>query len=276
MKLSVSVMAHPKRSHLVAGLIEALGIGDDRMVLDRKNDRWDTGRRAWEAHDPDADWHVVIQDDAIACADLVAGLARALDHVPAECIVSPYVGTRRPAKRKVERAVDAARAADASWIVMQALNWGVGIAAPVWTIPEMVAWCETETAYPNYDKRVGRYYLRVLGWHTWCTWPSLLDHRDDEPSLCSDGPGQPPHGPGRVAHEHWTGSALDLDWSKGSVVLEPMGGPRRPEPPLTSKIRAWYDARGRRRLVRIGSSRDAQLAADPAWSESPIKEAAHA
>src|SRR5690606_25850971 len=27
--------------------------------------RWATGRAAWELHDADADWHLVIQDDAV-------------------------------------------------------------------------------------------------------------------------------------------------------------------------------------------------------------------
>lgn len=211
-KLSVSVMAHAKRAHLVPELAERLGIAEEQVVWDRHNNRWDTGRRAWEAHDPTATHHLVVQDDAVVCRDLRAGLERGLAHVPAEAIVSPYVGTRRPMVQKVINATRAATEARASWIVMRGLNWGVGILAPVPVIADMLPWCDQQT-YPNYDRRVGRYFLEVLRWPTWCTWPSLVDHRT-VPSLCG-------HGGGRQAH-HFLGedaSALGVDWASGSVIM---------------------------------------------------------
>jgi hypothetical protein len=215
-KLSVAVMAHRKREHLIPELVDRLGIGDDQVLWDRKGDRWDTGRRAWEAHDPAATHHLVLQDDALVCRDLIAGLEVALDHVPADALVSPYTGTRRPLSGVVEKAVGQARAADAAWIVMRALNWGVGIVAPTPSIDDMLRWGDRQS-YPNYDRRVGRYYYLVTCWPVWCTWPSLIDHRADTSSLCG-------HGPGRVAHE-FTGedrSALDVDWAAGSVEMDGM------------------------------------------------------
>lgn len=216
--MSVAVMAHPKREHLVAELVDQLGVDDDQVVWDRRNDRWDTGRRAWEAHDPTADYHFVIQDDAVACQDLIAGLEVALDHVPDEAIVSPYTGTRRPMSGIVENAVAAAREAAASWIVMRALNWGVGIIAPTSTIDDMLIWGDRQS-YPNYDRRVGRYFYLVKCWPVWSTWPTLIDHRThaEAPSLCG-------HGPGRVAHGFAgvDASALDVDWSSGSVEMAGM------------------------------------------------------
>lgn len=218
-RLSVAIMAHPKREHLVAELLESLGDHTTVAVAwDRRNNRWDTGRRAWEAHDPDADYHLVLQDDAVVCRDLVAGLEHALEYVPDAAIVSPYTGTRRPLSNIVEAAVARARAADAAWIVMRALNWGVGIVAPTGTINEMLAWGDRQS-YPNYDRRVGRYYYLVKCWPVWSTWPSLVDHLDHDraPSLCN-------HGPGRVAHEFAGGeaSALEIDWSAGHVEMDGM------------------------------------------------------
>lgn len=212
MKLSVKIMAHKKRAALIPDLVQRLGITDDDVIWDRKQDRWDTGRRAWEAVDKTADWGCVIQDDAMVCSDFIAGMEQALDHVPQTCLVSPYVGTRRPAASKVERAVREARNADVSFIEMPSLNWGVAITAPTTVIPSMLPWCDRQ-AYPNYDRRIGRYVIDVLGWPTWCTWPSLVDHREI-PSLVG-------HGSGRTAHE-FIGedvSALAIDWSKGSVRL---------------------------------------------------------
>lgn len=216
--LSVAVMAHPARAHLVDELVDALEIGADRVVWDTNNNRWHTGRRAWETYDPAADYHFVIQDDALVCRDLIAGLEKALDHVPAEAIVSPYTGTRRPMSGIVENAVGEARAAGAAWIIMRALNWGVGIIAPTSSIDDMIAWADKQS-YPNYDRRVGRYYYLVTCWPVWSTWPTLIDHRDHDtaPSLCG-------HGPGRVAHGFigTDRSALEIDWAAGSVTMAGM------------------------------------------------------
>lgn len=205
-RLSVAVMADKRRAHLVKELVKRLGIEPDRVVWDRLNNRWDTGRRAWQAHDPDADYQMVIQDDALVCQDLIPGLEKALDHVPGKAIVSPFVGTRRPAPAKMDRAVQLADDLNATWLILGPLNWGVAIIAPTYTIKDMIRWCDKQT-YPNYDKRVGQFYRRVLTWPTWHTWPNLVEHLE-VPSLVG-------HGGGRVSRKFIgaDASALDVDWS---------------------------------------------------------------
>lgn len=212
MKLSVKIMAHKKRAAFIPELVQRLGLTDDDVIWDRKDNRWDTGRRAWEAIDQTADFGCVIQDDARVALDLIAGLENALMHVPRNCLMSPYIGTRRPVAARVERSVHAARAANASFIEMPSLNWGVGIIAPTHIIDDMLPWCDKQD-YPNYDRRIGRFAIDVMRFSTWCTFPSLVDHRETA-SLVG-------HGGGRVAHdfigEH--ASALSVDWTKGSVKL---------------------------------------------------------
>lgn len=259
--LSVAVMAHEKRADLVPELVDRLGIGDDQVVWDSgNNNRWDTGRRAMLAHDPDADFHMVIQDDAVVCRDLIPGLQAALDHVPPDALVCPYVGTRRPMAERVEAAVEQAEERRASWIVMQTLNWGVAIVVPTRTIPDMIAWAD-KLAIPNYDKRVGQYYWRRLNWPTWHPWPSLVDHRD-VPSLSG-------HGPDRHAHR-FAGedvSALDLPWDGPQVMaIDWLTRGRRRQ-----MRRAGYEGRplvrftrvtgpkGRYLIVPAGSDRDRRL-----------------
>ena len=209
MKVSVSVMAHPLR----AALVEELTASLDRpaqVAWDRHNSAWDTARRAWEAHDPSATHHLVLEDDAVACRDLVAGLELALEHVPAEAAVSLYVGTLRPDGRRVAAAVNRADRAGAAWVVMSDIKWGVALAAPVAVIPEMLAHGDS----PAYDWNVRSYFARRR-WPVWCTWPSLVDHRD-VPGLVRHQ--VPPSGP-RRAHRFASGSALDVDWSAGSVWM---------------------------------------------------------
>lgn len=231
--LSVKIMAHPKRAEYVPELVERLGITDADVAWDTDNTRWHTGRRAWQLVDQDADWGMVVQDDALVCRDLIAGLETALDHLPEPGIVSPYIGTRRPAANQVERAVQEARDADASWVKMPSLNWGVAIVLPTAIINGMIRWCNQQR-YPQYDRRIGRYAIDVERLNTWCPWPSLVDHRDGQ-SLVG-------HGQGRKAHKFLgqDASALDLEWNKGFVVL---GGhrlvasrrfPAKPEPGSTT------------------------------------------
>lgn len=203
-------MAHPKRTAGATGVADALGLGSDRIVWDRCNSVWDTARRAWLTFDPEATHHLVIQDDAVPCLDLIAGTEKALTHVPDEAVVSLYTGTRRPMVREVNRAVARADEEDASWIVLNALCWGVAVILPTHIIPEMVANCDTQGT-PGDDIRIRRFAQSVLKWPVWHTWPSLVDHQDDG-SLIG-------HGTGRHAHRFLGAeiSALDVDWAKPVV-----------------------------------------------------------
>lgn len=210
--LSVKVMAHPKREQFIPELVERLGIDASDVIWDNDDTRWHTGRRAWQAIDQDADWGMVVQDDALVCRDLIPGLEEALDHLPEVGVVSPYIGTRRPSANQVEQAVREAKDADASWVKMPSLNWGVAIVLPTSIINGMIRWCNQQR-YPQYDRRIGRYAIDVERLNTWCPWPSLVDHRDG-PSLVG-------HGTGRKAHVFLgeDKSALDLRWNKGYVTM---------------------------------------------------------
>lgn len=221
-RLSASVMAHPSRAHLVKPLIKQLGLTGDNVAWDRIGERWDTGRRAWQLHDPNAEWHIVIQDDVITVRDLIPGLARALDHLPGPGNVCPFVGTRRPVQRVVQPLVARANYRRSSWIELPSLFWGVAIAMPVEHIDDMIAFGDAITEYPNYDKRVGQYFVQVQQWPTFCTWPNLVDHRSDVPSLCG-------HGPGRTAHRFagTAASALDFPWDRGVTSFRELGLRRR-------------------------------------------------
>lgn len=212
MKLSVSIMAHKKRAEFIPELVERLGVTEDNVVWDKINNRWDTGRRAWEAIDQSADYGMVIQDDAIVSRDLIPGLEEALNYIPEKAIGCPFIGTRRPMANRVEQAVKEAKRTRTSWVRMPSLNWGIAIILPTKIINEMLPWCDRQ-AYPNYDRRIGRYCVDVIGYPTYCTWPSLVDHRE-VPSLVG-------HGAGRIAHSFLgeDSSALDVDWSQGVVTM---------------------------------------------------------
>ena len=218
MKVSAAIMAHPDRAEMVADL---------RFRLDRvpaihwdpggppsgNGDRvWSVARAAWLKYDPAADYHVLIQDDAIACKHLLAGIEAALDHVPAGSILSPYLGTGRMATARWDHLERVADAAGAAFIRADRVMWGVCLVVPTVDISDMIAWCDRKGGVPD--------DMRVSGWaqrndrEVWYTWPSLVDHRT-VPSLTKH------RALDRVARRHHLGSATDIDWS-GPVVTDPM------------------------------------------------------
>jgi hypothetical protein len=181
--------------------------------------RWANGVRCWEAHDPAADWHMVIQDDALPCEDLIAGLEAALEVLGPEGLVCAYTGTPRPNQTHVRSAQRQAAAEGHSWMCTRSLCWGVAIIAPTKTIPDMLGWCsDKRRAHKTYDMRVGQYYRDVLGWRTWYPVPSLVDHRAGD-SLVG-------HGAERQAFRMVDGSTLDVDWTRtppGGLKVEHSG-----------------------------------------------------
>jgi hypothetical protein len=218
--VSVVVMADPRRAAMVEELLGWLDRPAE-VVWDRKGDRWDTGRRAWQAIDRTTSHGLVVQDDAIPCRDLVAGIEQALQHVPDGSPLCLYVGKVRPYRELVQGLVNAA-GPGTSWLAMGQLHWGVGVVMPTRYIDEMLAWVDRYGEVENYDTRISRWFQQ-RNLTVYCPWPSLVDHRD-APSLV----------PGRTsvrkAHRFLGAevSALDQDWC-GRVVsvpaLAPLGRP---------------------------------------------------
>lgn len=252
-RLSVSVMAHPVRRPLVEELLGQLG--DVPVSWDKHAEpspdperRWATGRAAWEMHDPSADWHLVIQDDALVSDNFREGLSAALDHVPFGVVVSAYLGTKRPQQQAVQNAIGQARKSGAAWAVMRSLNWGPAIVVPTQAIRPMLDWSDRKTGLA-YDKRIGVFFRDELGWGCWYTWPSLVDHRQ--------GPSISGHGNiGRFAHE-FAADALQVDWSR---VPDDDGARERA-----------FRHRNTRRLVFVrDDEKAAQLARARMWTEVDV------
>lgn len=218
MKLSAAIMAHPDRAELV-GILQARL---DRPVPvhwdpegppSGNGDRvWRQARAAWEMADPAADFHLVIQDDAFPCVDLLAGLELALDHVPADAVATPYLGKGGATPRRWGRMAEEAEQRGASFVVSGKVMWGVALILPVAMIPDMIERAETMAGVPD--------DMRVAGWaqrrhaEVWYTWPSLVDHQV-VPSITKH------RAKDRVAERHHVGSALELEWT-GPVVRDPM------------------------------------------------------
>lgn len=224
MRLSASVMAHPDRGEQVTGLLAALDrpatiYWDSEGTPSGNGDRvWRTARGAWSVADPDADWHVLLQDDARPCADFLAGLERALAFVPQDAVVSPYLGTGRNVPIRWEAMARAADTAGACWVRSTKLMWGVCIALPVALIPDMIKYADSRAGVPD-DMRVAG-WAEKRGHPVWYPWPSLVDHLPI-PSLTKHKARE------RVARRWHSGSALEINWT-GHAVTDPMLARRNP------------------------------------------------
>lgn len=214
-RLSVAIMAHPKREHWVPLLEEQLG--DAKVVWDEKQDRWDTGARSMLAYDPNATHHLVVQDDSLLPPDFRAGVERMLGYVPPENPVGLYYGRYRPRQYQTRLLVAQAQRLDAAFIVHSGPWWGVGVVVPTVHIEEMVAWGYEHDDIANYDRRMTRWF-ETQGIDCWYTIPCLIEHRHgvENPSLV----------PNRTAlnRKAWqfvgdigNGSALQVNWD-GAVV----------------------------------------------------------
>jgi len=244
-QLSVAIMAHKKRKRHVDGYLKPLLL-NATVVWDRKNDRWDTGRRSLLAFDPNAKWHLVVQDDALLCPRFLATVCKALKHVP-DVPVAFYVGKAAPhgpgIRRTVQRALDEGR----PWIVTRGPLWGPAVATPTKMIDEMVSACDLSTT-PNYDLRMAEYHASQ-GHSCWYSIPNLVDHRRGltEPSLV----------PGRGASKARTSQCFateelldDVDWSAKPLSVPAADWRRvRAKPTRATKRIYAMNERGQRVLA---------------------------
>lgn len=219
-RVSVAIMAHPRRADFVPELQAKLDRPAAVVWDDGSNSRWGTGRRALAAYDPAATHHLVLQDDSVIPRNLVAGVEQMLAHAPQDVPVCLYVGKVRPYREMVTEYVGRA-AGGASWLVMDRLNWGVAVILPTSMVEAVVAAGDAQTI-PNYDSRMSTFF-EAKGIDVWYPWPSLVDHRES-PSLV---PGRV--GAGRVAHQFIgaTASALDTEYT-GTVLRLPNSDSYRP------------------------------------------------
>lgn len=175
--VSVAVMAHPSRQKMVGGLLDALD-RPAQVVWDMHNDRWETGTRALQTYVPNSTHHLVIQDDAVPCRDLVAGVERLLPLIPDGCPMVLYTGVYRKFISEMNQAY---MQKPFDWLLTPGILWGVGVVVPTSDISDIISYCEGRPEQ-NYDMRMSRYYENVKKCWVWAPIPSLVDHRDG-PSL---------------------------------------------------------------------------------------------
>lgn len=197
MKISVAIMTHFDRRPNAKALkekLDAMWFTEVAIIYDTGLGEWDTGKRALEHGVGKADWHIVLQDDAIISDTFYENVYSSLLHVPERNLVSFYIGRIKPYSVQVRSAFNKAMVKNVSWISASTLLWGVGIAIPNEDIEAII---KHSRQYPRllYDRRVGQYYVTMKR-KVYYTTVSLVDHDYTLPSLTGhDRPGEP-----RVCH----------------------------------------------------------------------------
>lgn len=211
MKISLSIMAHPKRRAAAQALyyqLQQYPFSDVYIIWDELNNEWHTGKRALKGGIVlGSDWHVVIQDDALLTPNFYENIEGAIKALPVKTLFSLYTGTSRPLKRRVSDAV--AKASDGDWLQSHQLYWGVGIVIPSDQVAPMLEFVENIEL--QYDNKIGEFYCQN-GLPVYYCIPSLVNHDDDLGTLIT-GHGKEASPEARVAHRlavgsvSWTGKS---------------------------------------------------------------------
>lgn len=189
--LTAVIVAHPKRITWAEQLAAEVG---GTIVLDE--DGLGAGanhRRALEVGIATRAEHLlVLEDDALPVPGLLGHVEAAIEHRPGgDGLIGLYVGRQRPRAKQVSAAVIEAEMTGASWLTFTGLLWGV---ATVWPRALAEAWL-AEPLASTWDQQARR-WCKTHGHDVAYTWPSLVDHRDEEPVVV----GRRDRQAGRVAH----------------------------------------------------------------------------
>lgn len=166
-------MAHPSRAKFFSYLKQKLG--DVPFSIDKIGiGVWENRKRATLMYDPAADYHLVLQDDAIICENFKELAEKTIGN-NGRYVYNFYYGRRGNRKK------EASLGLKNGYVISDKVTWGLAICFPTKLIPEMIAYCDKIKA-PQDDHRIGL-YLKHKGIKVYFPIPSLIDHRSEEESL---------------------------------------------------------------------------------------------
>ncbi len=162
MKISIALMCHTSRKEFIPYLIEKLGecrvFVDDGSLGVKKN-----AMRCWESYDKNADYHLVIQDDAIICDNFKTKCMPYLEN--SEGIVSFFLS-----KRTRERVRE-----DGIFFKKRTLTGAVALAIRTDLIKKMIQ--EMREAKIENDDTIISWFAQRHHIEVCYSKPSLVDHR---------------------------------------------------------------------------------------------------
>ena len=183
--LSISVMAHPQRANFFQGLRDKLG--DVPFSIDQKNNLIENCKAAWRLHDPAADFHVVIQDDAIVCSNFKERAIKFITARESERIAygNPVQGYNFFIRQEYPN--EKMREFEKTGYYFEGRNrGGVAICLPVNQIENMLEFFDTIDNRHD-DERISQWIAKNK-FRMCFPIPSLIDHNDHNPSVAGNKP----------------------------------------------------------------------------------------
>lgn len=193
MKVSFGVVNHPARKLWGRALAaDLMRVGRTTIAYDERLEGAEANHaRALSLAGPRADWHMVIEDDAVLSSRFGELLPRALKKYPGH-IVSAYTGRRFPRHRQDDFIRAAASGND---FITDYVAHGVANAYPVGMVEDLIDWIDPDGI--PVDEQVSA-FAQHHGVPVVYLMPSLVDHRDEGSVLPSTE--WQPRSPGRIAH----------------------------------------------------------------------------
>lgn len=185
-KLSISVMAHPSRASFFPRLKERLG-EDVPFSIDQKNNLIENCKAAWRLHDPESDFHVVIQDDAIVCNNFKERAIKFITERESERIAynNPVQGYNFFIRQEYPN--EKMREFERQGYYFEGRNrGGVAICLPVNQIENMLEFFDTIDNRHD-DERISQWVVKNK-FRMCFPIPSLIDHNDHNPSIAGNRP----------------------------------------------------------------------------------------
>lgn len=179
-------MAHEKRAQHIPYLKEKLG--DVPVFMDKAGVEniglWENAKRCWLSFDPEADYHLVVQDDSIVTDNFYEKLDKILDNGPkyAYCLFFRY----KSYKTHKEMNQIAMQRRGNGFFTYPRLQWANAIVLPTKIIKECIEYADQQKKYKNIDDLRISEYLNSISMLTYYPLPSLVNHREEE-SLIGNG-----------------------------------------------------------------------------------------
>lgn len=171
-------MAHPSRKKFFPYLFEKLG--NWPLAIDEGWGLWENAKRAWRLYDPKADYHLVIQDDALVCRNFGKRALEVLNHSEKVFRGQPHLCNfyydQMLAANSTNQDADGTE-----YIIRSRVHWAVAICSPVNQIEKMIQFCD-QLEMKEDDEKITQ-FLKSAGLKVYFPIPSLIDHRTDIPSL---------------------------------------------------------------------------------------------
>ena len=184
-RLSISVMAHPSRADRFTELSEKLQIPMTQFSIDQKNNLIENSKASWRLHDPTADFHVVIQDDAIVCKNFIKRATDFILRMEKERAAKQDVPYGYNFFIKPEHSASKMAEFERQGFIEDMRNrGGVAICLPVDLIGEMLVHFDNVGSRHD-DERINNWVnkkrIKMI-----FPIPSLVDHDDHRPSLAGN------------------------------------------------------------------------------------------